>query len=995
MGACIVRDGLVRYANPALLGIIGGALPDPSAGFPLLAEFLHPDHCQRFMARYERFIASASEERVFRTEFLHREGHGVAVEVKACRTSAGEAGASILLYVQSMEKAKGLSPWGDERFRSLIENASDIIIVLDEKGIITYEAPSTRNIMGYPDGYFIGRNPFDLIHPEDRPAVEEAFRALLASNHFELQTPFRFQKADGTWTYLDAMGKNLRQTPGIRGYVVTCRDMSSRVQSEKRLEQNLAITRSLINAMDNAALLLDNRGVILAANHMIARYLGKPLEQLIGTDITESMPPDDLKKWQNRWRRFRPGGEPIRYSDRIGQKDFEISVHPLNDADGQLVQIAIFGYDVTQRRIDEEALKGSRREWMTIFQAVGHPIVILDADQRIIRANQAVCLVLGKKEPEIIGRRCYEVFHGPGRDRPPRRCPMQRLLRTEEIETGEMEMEALCGDYIVSCTPVLDAEGNLEKVIHVATDITERKQAERRLEGERAFLRQVIDAVPAFISVKDAEGRFELANKALARACGTTPDLLIGRTMADFNPNPEEVRKMHADNLDVIRNCREMFVPEEKTTYPDPSVQWLSIYKAPLIGRDNQCQRILTVSTDITHLKTAEEEKRLLQNQLLRVQKMEAIGTLAGGIAHDFNNILMGIQGYISLMLFDTKPGHPHREKLADIESYIERGAGLTKQLLGFARGGKYDVMPTDMNDLIGKNAELFGRTRKEISISSSFSPELWAVEVDQGQMDQVLLNLFINASQAMPGGGNLELRTDNVVVAESDEKRIDVRRGRYVRITVSDNGMGMDSNTLERAFDPFFTTKPKGVGSGLGLASVYGIIKNHGGSIQVFSEPGKGATFQIYLPASDNKPAVWQPRDEALLTGRETILVVDDERINVTAMVEMLEMLHYRVLPVGSGQEAVAVYMEKGKEIDLVILDLVMPGISGGRTFDILREVNPNVDVILASGYSAGSEVRQLLNRGCRGFIQKPFQLQTLSRKVREVLDKKAQRVA
>jgi PAS domain S-box-containing protein len=460
VGACVVQDGLVQYANPALMGIIGGVSPDPSAGLVPLSEFLHPDHRQKFMARYERFIASASEEQVCRTEFLHRQGHGVSVEVKACRIAAGGPESSILLYVHGTEKAKGLNLWGDERFKSLIENASDIIIVLDEKGTITYEAPSARNIMGYPDGYFIGRNPFDLIHPDDRPAVEEAFRALLASNHFELHSPFRFLKADGTWIYLDAMGKNLRETPGIRGYIVTCRDMSCRVQSEKRLEQNLAMTRSLINAMGNAVLLLDNRGVILAANHMIARYLRKPLDQLIGTDIADSMPPDDLKKWQNRWQRFQQGGEPIRYCDRIGRREFDLSVHPLSDADGQLVQIAIFGYDVTQHKIDEEALRASRREWMTIFQAVGHPTVILDADQRIIQANQAACLALGKKEPEIIGRKCYEVFHRPGLDCPPCKCPMQRLLVTEESETGEMEMEALCGDYIVSCTPVLDAEGN-------------------------------------------------------------------------------------------------------------------------------------------------------------------------------------------------------------------------------------------------------------------------------------------------------------------------------------------------------------------------------------------------------------------------------------------------------------------------------------------------------------------------------------------------------
>ena len=390
-----------------------------------------------------------------------------------------------------------------------------------------------------------------------------------------------------------------------------------------------------------------------------------------------------------------------------------------------------------------------------------------------------------------------------------------------------------------------------------------------------------------------------------------------------------------------------------------------------------------------------ELEKKELLKQLLHVQKMEAIGTLAGGIAHDFNNILMGIQGHISLLLYDLKPEHPHREKLENIESYIKRGAELTKQILEFARGGKYDVKPTDINELLGKSAELFGCTRNEISIDKRFECGLWNVDVDQGQMDQVFLNLFINASQAMPGGGNLDLKTENWVFSETSPKPVGLVAGRYVKVSVSDDGIGMDNETLERVFEPFFTTKPKAKGTGLGLASAYGIITNHGGSIHVASEPGKGTTFTIYLPATEQRPALGEKRKHEIFTGWETIMVVDDEAANISVMKEMLEMLHYRVLPAGNGQEAVAVYMEKGKEIDLVILDMIMPGISDGRTFDILREINPDVAVILASGYSADGEARTILNRGCRGFIQKPFHLQELSRKVREVLDRKAKPVA
>ena len=771
--------------------------------------------------------------------------------------------------------------------------------------------------------------------------------------------------------------------------------MTFHKQSEERLEQSLAMTRSLINSMTNGALLLDKTGVILAANDAIARYLGKPVDQLVNTKIRQSLSPEDQKKWMDRWRRFMEGGKPIHFSERYKERDYDLSFHPLFDAEGRLDQIAFFSCDVTEHKHAEESLKRSRREWMTIFQAIGHLTVIMDPEHRIVQANQAVCRILGKSEPELIGTFCFQLFHSAGSDHPPVACPLQQMLISGNMETIEMEMEALGGNYIVSCTPVFDEAGRLQKIIHIATDITERKRAEVKLERERGFLRQVIDAVPGFISVMNAEGRFELANKYLAKAWGTTADHLIGRTITDLYPNEDEALRFREDNLDVIRSRKEKFIPEEKVAFRDNSVQWLSAHKIPLSGKDGVCDRLLIVGTDITHLKKSEEEKKKLQKKLLQGQKMEAVGTLTGGIAHDFNNILMGIQGYISLLLYDLNSDHPHRVKLENIESYVRRGAELTKQLLGFARGGKYDVKPANMNDLLANSAELFGRTRKEICISKRFEKDLWTVDVDQGQMDQVFLNLFINASQAMPGGGNLSLETDNCVFDETDVNLVGVTEGSYVKISVSDDGIGMDSKTLERVFDPFFTTKPKGAGSGLGLTSAYGIIKNHGGGIHVFSEPGKGTTFNIYLPATESQPAVGEKQEQEIFTGWETIMLVDDEQINISVMKEMLEMLHYLVLPVGSGQEAVAVYMEKGKEIDLVILDMIMPGISGGRTFDILREINPNVAVILASGYSVQGEARAIINRGCQGFIQKPFQLEELSRKVREVLDREGGRKA
>jgi len=381
-------------------------------------------------------------------------------------------------------------------------------------------------------------------------------------------------------------------------------------------------------------------------------------------------------------------------------------------------------------------------------------------------------------------------------------------------------------------------------------------------------------------------------------------------------------------------------------------------------------------------------EKKKLEAQFFQAQKMEAVGTLAGGIAHDFNNLLMGIQGHTSLMILDVDPSHRHYKMLKSIEEQVKSGADLTWQLLSFARGGKYEVKPTDLNAIIKKTSSMFGRAKKEISIYKNFQQDLWPVEVDRGQIEQVLLNLYLNAWQAMPSGGLLSLETKNVTLDEDYAKPFYVKPGNYVKISVADTGVGMDEKTQRRIFEPFFTTREMGRGSGLGLATTYGIIKGHGGVITVYSEKGHGTTFNIYLPASGEKAEKEAKPAEELLRGQETILLVDDEEVvlNVSRMV--LERLGYKVFMARNGQEAIEVYKTKKEEIDLVILDMIMPAMGGEKTFDLLKTINPDLKVILSSGYSINGQATRIMERGCQGFIQKPFSPRELSQKIREVLD-------
>ncbi|MBW1741700.1 MAG: response regulator, partial [Deltaproteobacteria bacterium] len=312
-------------------------------------------------------------------------------------------------------------------------------------------------------------------------------------------------------------------------------------------------------------------------------------------------------------------------------------------------------------------------------------------------------------------------------------------------------------------------------------------------------------------------------------------------------------------------------------------------------------------------------------------------------------------------------------------------------QLLGFARGGKYEVRPTDLNALIEKGSEMFGRTKKEIRIHRKFQKDLWTVEVDRTQIDQVLLNLYVNAWQAMPEGGDLYIQTENVTLDENYIKHFNLEPGNYVKISVTDTGVGMDEATRQRIFEPFFTTKGMGRGTGLGLAAVYGIIKNHGGIINVYSEKDKGTSFNVYLPRSEKEIAITEEKlSDEILKGSETILLVDDEDMVINVAPEMLKAMGYRVLLARSGKEAIEVYKNSKDNIDMVILDMVMPDMGGGGVYDRIKEINPNVKVLLSSGYSIDSQASEILERGCDGFIQKPFNIKDLSLSIRKVLDQK-----
>ena len=516
-------------------------------------------------------------------------------------------------------------------------------------------------------------------------------------------------------------------------------------------------------------------------------------------------------------------------------------------------------------------------------------------------------------------------------------------------------------------------------------EIADRQQVEAALRESEEKYRTLIENIQdGVFLIQDLKIQF--VNEAFAKMVGYTANEVVGKHFRQF---------IAFEDVDMV-------VDRYRRTQAGENDR--SEYEFRMLHKDGVTRVFVNMSMgfvdfrgvfasmgtvkDVTERRLVEKERQRLEAQLQHAQKMEAVGTMAGGIAHDFNNLLMGIQGLTSLVMFDIDPAHPHIEYLKEIEECVKSAADLTNQILGFARGGKYEVKPTDLNELIESNSQMFGRAKKEIKIDKSYQKFVWTVEVDQGQIGQVLMNLFVNSWQAMPYGGTLSIATANITLEADYVKPFQVKPGRYVQLSVADTGLGMDEKILKRIFEPFFTTKEMGRGTGLGLATVYGIIKNHGGFIEVQSKKGEGSTFNVYLPAIELEVMEEIKADEKLVRGFENVLLVDDEDLIVGVGQRLLKRMGYSVLVARNGKEAIKIYSQKKDDIEMVILDMIMPDMSGGEVYDRLCKINPDIKVLLSSGYSLRGQASDILARGCKGFIQKPFNVKELSHKLREVLE-------
>jgi PAS domain S-box-containing protein len=685
---------------------------------------------------------------------------------------------------------------------------------------------------------------------------------------------------------------------------------------------------------------------------------------------------------------------------------FDITCSPIKDEGGEVFLMAEILRDVTEIKMAEDTIRSQEEKlkenavFLTaVLDGIGDAVVVLDRDYRIVSANEGYLKQTKFSRPEIIGRHCHAVSHHS--DRPcyevGEECAVKRVYETgRHHKAVHIHRDKQDNPVYVETNayPIKDESGNVASVIETLTDVTEKVKLEQKLRESEERYRSLYNNSPDMLSSIDAEGTIIEANNTEAATLGYAKEELIGHHIKEIL-SPESVV-----------SCNEKFGElmtkghlEEECAYINKDGERIPVSikaHAVLDGTGNAPYSHM-VSRDLRAIKKAEAEKRALEAQLFQSQKMEAIGNLSAGIAHDFNNMLTGIMGYSALALKDAVDLEAVKRYVEKVVEISERAAELVGQILLIGKKLPLEKKTITLNQLIEDSLKMLRRVVEEsIEIRVLPSSDIPGVDADPSQITQVLMNLIVNARDAMPGGGVVEIRTRKADIDDEFCRHYpDAKPGRYAVLIVSDRGKGIPEEIRDRIFEPFFTTKETGKGTGLGLAVTYSIVKAHGGWIQVYSEIGRGTEFKVFLPVSKAR-AVYgvaekgDAGDQLLPGGTETVLLVDDEEIIRDLGELILNRLGYRVIPASNGKEAVAIYRERGDEIALVVLDKIMPVMDGTKTYRMLKKINKKVKVVISSGYSR-DEVQKLSKSGVLGFLNKPYKPTDMARMVRSAIDSKA----
>jgi PAS domain S-box-containing protein len=733
---------------------------------------------------------------------------------------------------------------------------------------------------------------------------------------------------------------------------------------------------------------ISEKGVVLEANLTAAILFGEARGLLVKRPFSQFIINEDQDIYYLYRDQLLETKEPQSCELRMLKKDGTVfwanlsATVMVDDAGATMYRIVLI--DISERKKDENTFMRMAQEWQRTFDSMSEAVWILDKDQRVLRSNKAAEAYFHKPCTEMVGKHCWEIVHGTTEPIP--ECPTMRARKSLHRES--MDLQIGNGWFAITVDPILDANDEFAGAIHVVNDITERKKAEEALRTSEREFRSLAESMPQIVWITRPDGWTIYFNQQWVEYTGLTLEESYGHGWnIPFHPDDRD-RAWEAWQNATQNDAT--YSLECRLRRFDGTYRWWLIRGVPLRDGSGKILKWFGTCTDIEDIKQAEEEKSKLGSQLRQSQKMDAVGQLAGGVAHDFNNMLSVINGYSDMLLGEMNPSDPKYARVQEINKAGTRSSELTQHLLAFARKQTIAPKVLDLNVSVSGMLKMLQRLIGEnIKLIWEPSANIWKVKMDPSQIDQILANLIVNTRDAISDIGKVIIETGNAELDEAFCKgHLDFIPGKYVVLSVSDNGCGMSKEILEHIFEPFYTTKELGKGTGLGLATVFGIVKQNNGFINVYSEPGKGTAFKIYLPRHESEIVGQDDKNEKAkrITGTETVLLVEDESSLLQFAKALLEQLGYTVLYADSPVKAIKIAGEYNGDIHLLMTDVIMPEMSGLELSDRISSRRHDIKCLFMSGYSSDIMNNGILDEGIH-FLQKPFTAESLSVKVREAL--------
>ena len=915
--------------------------------------------------------------------------------------------ANLKADIQRLKETQKILVAEKEKYRLLVEDADVAYYVTDNKGVLIYLSPALETITGRPASELLGGHFHSFIHPDD---AELAATAFIVTASGELgPSEFRIIKKDGEVCWIKSFSRPIyekRKFAGLRGVIFDLTESKKR-EKEIRLQNELleqltadlsekeATLRTILEVSGDGYYEVDLNGCYTNVNNMFCRILGYEEKELINHSFRKFTFPEmadrvffEFNKVFNTGQPT-PGFETVFIHKNGDQLSLELSISPVDNPAGRRIGFRGLVRNISERKKYEAAIRRSEEKYRALYDnattgmfRVGLP------EGMLLEINEVGARLFGYEDKEEMKKEFRPLEQYADDEH---KEHFFSLIRDQgAVEGLVVPMLKKSGEafFVELSAKNYPNENYLEGSF---IDVTDRMFALKAIEESEKKYRVLFSSTSDLLITHDLTGRVIEVNPAVTQTIGRPYSSLVNHHVSEFMPDNSQER-FHEEYLDdLIERGSKAGIFETRDS--QGNTKYIE-YKNVIIRPDKGEPYVTGIGRDVTDRLTAQNELRAVQDQLHQARKMQAVGTLSSGIAHDFNNILQAISGFVEIIQAKGGQDSANQRYLSEMKRAVDRASDLVTGLLTFSRKVKPELKHIDLNATISQAIGILERTiPKMISLEVDLEEGPLPIMGEAAQLQQILINLAANAKDAMPEGGRLLFETRRTSLDDVYCKaHLDVDPGDFIRLRVKDEGVGMDHDTVPHIFDPFFTTKEIGKGTGLGLSTVYGIVKGHNGHITCDSSPGTGTTFEILLPypnqGSISPEVEEEEQPERSIHGDETILVVDDEKSILEIARECLEQHGYRVIAASSGELALQVYQEWRQDIELIVMDLGMPGMGGENCLKELISINPDVKVIIASGYSHLGQSGGICKLGAKGFVEKPYKLMEMLVKIREVLD-------